>query len=366
MSEEINQLNKYLKYILLMLIFFLLIIFLYFTHLMAGFLVPLFVALFTAFLLQPSIDKLSKAGVPNWLAIIIITALFLLVISFLLTILILSLQNFANDLPELSEEFRVKSLELFKRLSNLEIIQNYIDRERFLDLVFNIAAKINFGSYMLVTMTKTLELLKNFGLYILGLIFILPGISRIQWRIAKAFPKNERKIFVIFTNITRQIQNYIVVKSLVSLLIGFLSYLVCVIFKVKYAPLWGFITFLFNYIPYIGSIVAVQLPAALSLMQYQSALHTISLLILLTLFQNIVGNLIEPKFYSHGVNLTPIVIFTSLLIWGYIWGIAGVFLAVPVTSAINLICENISTLKPVSTLISVRRKKRKKKLKKPL
>lgn len=344
--------ERLLKNIFLVLSAALVIVLLYISKVMAGFLVPIFVAFFTAFLLQPFIHNLNKAKVPNWLSIILVVAIFLLILTTLMIILVASINNFAEDLPAYTIEFRQKIVDFFNNIYTNELIQKYIDLDRAMEMIFEMTTNINFGSYMMTTMSKTADMFKNVGLYIIALIFILPGVENVMTRVIKAFPNNDFRIRKVFYNVTVQIQNYIVVKSLVSLMIGLLSFIICLVFGIKYALLWGFVTFLLNYIPYLGSFIAVLPPVILSLIQFQSPIRSLILLIALTAAQMIIGNIVEPKFHSRGVNLAPIVIFTSLLIWGYLWGVAGVFLAVPLMSAFNLICENIESLRPISVLIS--------------
>ena len=149
-------------------------------------------------------------------------------------------------------------------------------------------------------------------------------------------------------------QNFII-----SFFTGLLSYIVCVAFSIKYALLWGVVIFLLNFIPYIGSIIAVMFPMLLCIIQYQSFPRFAFLSIFLISIQMVIGNIIEPKFMSKGVNLSPLVIFTALLVWGYVWGMAGVILSVPIMSALNLIFENIHSLKPISVLISAEKKEKK-------
>jgi predicted PurR-regulated permease PerM len=250
---------------------------------------------------------------------------------------------------------------------NLEIVKNYFHEQKedfinlFVDTVRQVISIDNFRYIIMKPVGIVLNFLKGFGLYALALIFIIPGMDKIPIKILKAFPDEKGpRINEMITNIKESIQNYIVAKSIISFGVGFLSFIICIIFQVKYALLWGVIIFLFNYIPYIGSIIAVIFPVTLSLIQFQSFPHFIFLLIALTTVQVIMGNIIEPKFMSKGVNLSPLIIIVSLLVWGYVWGIAGVILSVPIMSAFNIVCENISSLKPVNILISAEKKKKKK------
>ncbi|MCK4798767.1 MAG: AI-2E family transporter [Spirochaetes bacterium] len=364
-----TSINGLLKNIFIILLGFFFMVILYFTHIMVGFLVPIFFAFFTSMFLYPFIHKLHQTRVPNWLSTLIVYLLFILVISIFLTILGVSFGNFVADLPEITREFRDKLVDLIKRLANMEVVKKYIYKEEIMNMLLDVTGKIisieNFKVYIIKPVGVTLDIFKGFGLYALALIFIIPGMSKISDKMLKAFPdESGPKINNIITNINEQIQNYMVAKSIISFATGLISFLICLIFGVKYALLWGVVIFLFNYIPIIGSIIAVIFPISLSIIQYQSFSRFALLASCLIGLQIIIGNIVEPKFMSRGVNLSPLIIFISLLVWGYIWGIAGVILSVPIMSAFNLICENIDSLKPISILISAKKKKKKKLFKK--
>jgi predicted PurR-regulated permease PerM len=332
---------------------------------MSAVLVPIFFAFFTAMFLHPFIHRLHMTRIPNWLSTLIVYLIFILVVGVLLTIIGISFGNFVTDLPEITKEFRNKITDLIKSISEMEIVKRYLREKQneimniLLEMTGQIISISNITTYIIRPVSVSLNILQGFGLYALALIFIIPGMDKISQKILNAFPnKNGPRINNIITNIKEQIQNYMVAKFIISFFTGLISYLICVIFGIKYALLWGVVIFLFNFIPYIGSIIAVIFPILLCLVQYQSFARFLFLTISLTTVQIIMGNIIEPKFMSRGVNLSPMVIFTSLLIWGYIWGIAGVLLSVPIMSALNLICENINSLRPISVLISADKKRK--------
>lgn len=358
-NEAIN------KNIFLILIGFFSIVLLFITHLMSAVLVPIFFAFFTAMFLHPFIHRLHMTRIPNWLSTIIVYLIFILLLGILLTIIGISFGNFVADLPEITREFRNKINDLIQSLSEVDIVKRYLHEKQseimkiLLEMTGQVISISNITTYIIRPVGVTLDILQGFGLYAFALIFIIPGMDKISDKILSAFPnRNGPRINNIITNIKEQIQNYMVAKFIISFFTGLLSYLVCVMFGIKYALLWGVVIFLFNFIPYIGSIIAVTFPILLCIIQYQSFARVLFLTISLTSIQMVIGNIIEPKFMSRGVNLSPLVIFTSLLVWGYIWGIAGVLLSVPIMSALNLICENINSLRPISILISANKKKR--------
>lgn len=362
MLENKESINKN---ILLVLIGFFSLLILYITHFMAAVLVPIFFAFFTAMFLHPFIHHLHMTRIPKWLSTIIVYLIFVIIVGILLTIIGISFGNFVADLPDITREFRNRIIDIIKTISEMEIVKKYLQEKQddimqiLLDITGQIVSISNITTYIIGPVGVTLDIIQGFGLYALALIFIIPGMDKISEKILKAFPnKNGPRINNIITNIYEQIQNYIVAKFIISFATGLLSYIVCVIFSIKYALLWGVVIFLLNFIPYIGSIIAVMFPMLLCIIQYQSFSRFAFLSIFLITIQMVIGNIIEPKFMSKGVNLSPLVIFTSLLVWGYVWGMAGVILSVPIMSAINLIFENISSLKPISVLISAEKKEK--------
>ena len=152
--------------------------------------------------------------------------------------------------------------------------------------------------------------------------------------------KREQTILKAFREITEQIQRYIATKFLISLLTGIVVGIILWIFNIDFLIVWAVLSFFLNFIPNIGSIVAIILPTVMTLIQYESIGYTILVSGIITLAQNLIGNILEPKIMGDKLGLNPLVILLSLLVWGYIWGIAGMFLSVPLTAVLKIIISN--------------------------
>ena len=152
--------------------------------------------------------------------------------------------------------------------------------------------------------------------------------------------QREIKLRRTFKDITEQIQRYVVTKFLISLTMGLLFGIILWLFGVEFFIIWALFAVLLNFIPNIGSVIAVIFPSIMALIQYQSFGYAIIIAGILIVFQNIVGNLIEPKIFGNRLGLNPLVILISLLLWGYIWGIVGMFLSVPLTAVIKIVISN--------------------------
>jgi predicted PurR-regulated permease PerM len=162
--------------------------------------------------------------------------------------------------------------------------------------------------------------------------------------LTSAIAAREIKVEKTFKDITEQIQRYIATKFLISLLTGIVVGIILWIFGVDFVIVWAVITFFFNFIPNIGSILAIALPTVMTLIQFETVGYTLLVAGILIFVQNIIGNIIEPMIMGDKLGLNPLIILLSLLLWGYIWGIAGMFLSVPLTAVVKIIISNSNSI----------------------
>jgi predicted PurR-regulated permease PerM len=153
-------------------------------------------------------------------------------------------------------------------------------------------------------------------------------------------------------SISKQIGQYLVVKVAISGTTGVLVWIILSLLKVEFALTWGALAFFLNFIPSIGSIIASIPPVLLAVVQYYPSVWTpVLTAVALLLVQMTMGNIIEPKIMGDNLNLSPVVILLALIFFGWMWGIVGALLSVPIAAAIKIVCENIDALKPISILM---------------
>ena len=157
---------------------------------------------------------------------------------------------------------------------------------------------------------------------------------------------------LILSEIATQVQRYIWMKTLVSLLTGALSYVILKLVGVDFAAVWALLIFLLNYIPNIGSILGVIFPALLTLVQFDTLTPFLLITVGLGTVQFIVGNVIEPAFMGKSLNLSSFMIVLSLTFWGLVWGIPGMFLSVPIMVVTAIICSRIEGLRRIAVILS--------------
>ncbi|MFW5833076.1 MAG: AI-2E family transporter [Pseudomonadota bacterium] len=165
-------------------------------------------------------------------------------------------------------------------------------------------------------------------------------------------PVRAQRTRVAIDRAIERIEVYIRVKTFVSALTAALSYAVMWLFEINYASFWALIIFLLNYIPNIGSILAVTFPTVLTLAQFADLVTTLTVGGLLTALQFTIGNILEPRLMGTSLNLSPFVIILSLAVWGSIWGVAGMFLCVPLTMILLILLSQFPQSRPIAVLLS--------------
>lgn len=208
----------------------------------------------------------------------------------------------------------------------------------------------------LVTWTTGLvsSLASNLTLIIIYLLFLFIEQSVFEKKFSALFsdPDKLEKAHQIRTEIITKIRVYLSVKTLVSVMTGVLSAGLLSLIGVDFAVFWGFIIFLLNYIPTIGSLLGVVFPAILSLVQFDSSWQFFVVVAVLGSAQFSIGNILEPRLMGSSLNLSGLVIMLGLAIWGGIWGITGMILSVPITVVIMIICAQFPASRPIAVLLS--------------
>jgi len=153
-----------------------------------------------------------------------------------------------------------------------------------------------------------------------------------------------------FQNTSRDIQKYLAIKTGISAATGILATVVCLVFRVDFPLLWGMVAFLFNFVPAIGSIVAGIPPVLLALLLH-GFWPSMGVLACYLAINMTLGNFIEPMLLGERFGLSTVIVILSVLVWGFIWGPVGMFLAVPLTMLVKVMLDNSSDLRWVSALM---------------
>lgn len=184
--------------------------------------------------------------------------------------------------------------------------------------------------------------------------FLLAEGRYLGAKVAAMFNTKEQaeKASALLSDISESIRRYIWIKTLVSLLTATASYIVLRVIGVDFAETWAILVFVLNFIPNIGSILAVTFPALIALVQFDSLSPFTTFVLGLTILQFAVGSILEPILMGSTLNMSPFAIILGLAFWGTIWGIVGMFLSVPILVLVMIVCAHIPSWRWIAILLS--------------
>jgi AI-2 transport protein TqsA len=187
------------------------------------------------------------------------------------------------------------------------------------------------------------------GLY---LMFLLLESARFPQRVRKAYPTDRaEQILDVFGRINSAIISYLKAKFLSSIIVAVPVGIALAVGGVRFAILWAVLTFVGNFIPYVGSAVAYTLPVAFAFTQSDGILMPVVIAVVVALIHVVSATVAEPMILGRAVGLSPLVILAALTLWGLLWGLPGMFLAVPLTVVVKIVLENIELTRPVGKLL---------------
>jgi predicted PurR-regulated permease PerM len=320
----------------------------YILYICQGYLIPMILAFLIWDVIRGLRDffsriKFIKDKFPIWLLNTISFGFIFLVLSILSNLIINGINQLTLDLPQYEANVaHINALMIEKyEFNTLEKIENYTGTFEFTSLIQPIFNGLS-------------VLLGNGFMIALYCLFILLEENTFRKKIRLMF-KNE-KDFNQMNKVLHQIDTlfteYLSLKTMVSLLTGFLSYIVLLLLGVHSPILWAILIFLLNYIPSIGSLIATGFPAIFAMLQFGDLSSGLWVLLSVGTIQLIVGNFLEPKIMGNSLNISPFVVLIALVVWGAIWGIVGMLLSVPITVMMIIIMAQFDNTRGLAILLS--------------
>ena len=185
------------------------------------------------------------------------------------------------------------------------------------------------------------------------LVFLMLGAHRFPARVRSGFsPEQADHVLAIIGSINRAMVSYLRAKVLSSLITALPVVAILRTFGVSFPGTWGVVAFVGNFVPYVGSLIALALPVLLAILELEPPWRPLVVLALLLLVQFVSNNFIEPRLTAHAVDLNPLVVLVALAFWGLCWGAVGMVLAVPLPVMLKIVWENIALTRPLARLMS--------------
>ena len=298
----------------------------------APLIVPFLLSLFLAIILSPLYNYFCKKGLKSIFSLTIVLSLFLVVIGAVIKLLGSSVEDFITNIS-----FYEKQLSL--HLDSLESLLSYIGVEISLD---NFSGFLH-SKQMLLFTTNLIQslgtMVTSSFVILLTLIFMILE-SRAFFSKVVYISKGSNSV-VHLEEIVKKIQDYMVLKSMISFFTGIIIWIALSLVGTEYAFLWAVMAFMFNFIPNIGSIIAA-VPAVLLTLVQLGFFYSFVVASIYFVVNIVIGSIIEPRIMGNGFGLSTLVVFLSLLFWGWLLGAVGMLLSIPLTIMLKIILDSDS------------------------
>ena len=303
---------------------------------------PFLLALFISIICAQPISWLEKKRIPRWLALIIVILGLIVLFSGFTFLIGGTLSSFSGNLSKYESTLTTISNSFIQYLNEKGL---KIPR----DQISNMIQPAKILEFTASALNTIFNMVGSTFIIFLIILFILMEFGSFSVK-AKAIQIESDKSISYFSTILQNIRHYLAIKTLLCISVGILVYLALFIIGVDYPLLWALIAGVMNYIPNIGSFVATIPTVLFALVQLGlgGALWTLGSTMVI---HNILGNFIEPRLMGRGLGLSTLVVFLSLLFWGFILGMVGMFLSVPFTMTIKIILEQNEKTKWLAILL---------------
>ena len=305
--------------------------------------VPFLLSVFIAMACSPIITWANQYKLPRVIAVILVILIIVIFGLILAALVGQSMNEFTQNLPQYREQLVEEFAWVIGQLDKVNIIVNQDALISYLDP----GAAMNMATNLLSSLGGVLT---NFLLILLIVVFMLFEAESVPKKIHIALDDPSMKMQQVDKFLV-SVKNYLAIKTLVSLGTGLIIGLWLYFLGVDHFLLWAVLAFLFNYIPNIGSIIAAVPAVLLAFVQLGPA--TAGFTALGFVVSNMVmGNIIEPRYMGRGLGLSTLVVFLSLIFWGWLLGTVGMLLSVPLTMIVKIALESSPDTRWVALLLA--------------
>jgi len=302
--------------------------------------VPVLLASFIAIVISPIYAWLIKRKVPSAFALLAVILGLMVVFSLVGVLIGSSLQSFSSNMPLYEAQMQIQLDVLTAKLNSLGIIEGELGS------LFNPSALMKYSATVL---KGAGSIVTNSFMILLIIVFMLLESTNFAKKLERA--KGHGSAMVQIDEVFTKIKHYMAIKAVISLVTGAVITLLLLLIGLDYAILWGFIVFLLNFIPNIGSILAA-VPAVLLAFVQLGTFGALEIGAIYLIINIVIGSIIEPKLMGAGLGISTLVVFLSLIFWGWLLGPVGMLLSIPLTITIKIMLYSQDQTRWLAVLMS--------------
>ncbi|MBN2456994.1 MAG: AI-2E family transporter [Sedimentisphaerales bacterium] len=295
--------------------------------------IPFVLAIFIFLLVSPILDfQVIRLKIPRALAVALSLLVVLFIIVVLCVLIVLAVQTIVATIGRYSDSFANLAEKIFGKMDSwgIDLNQDKIVQD----------LRDNIPKFVTDALSRVFGLVSSLFFVLIFVAFLLAGRNPHAIRSG------------VYADIDQKVRRYIGTKIAISAVTGLVVWWFLAMVGLQLAGVFGMLAFLLNFIPSIGSIISTLLPIPVAVAQFQNVWFVVLVVSVPGLVQTIIGNVIEPKVMGKGLNLHPVIVLLALSFWGLLWGVAGMFLATPMTATIRIVLMQFDTLKPIGNLLA--------------
>lgn len=309
----------------------------------ADIIVPFILALFIAVILNPLVQRMVRIRIPRVLAITLLISIIIIAMVLLVAYLGTSLNELARTLPKYRSSLVIPLLQIEPWLQragievSVEELLKYIDPNAAMTLVTSLLAQLS-------------NAMTSIFLLFLTVVFMLLEVPQLPAKLQHIMVRPVEGMGAIQRALD-SVSRYLVLKTAISLVTGCVVWGMLVALDVRFAFVWGLLAFALNYIPNIGSVLAA-IPPILQVLVFSGLYDALILLAGYLVINLVFGNILEPRMMGRGLGLSTLVVFLSLIFWGWLLGPVGMLLSVPLTIIVKIALEQTAGGQSIAILLS--------------
>lgn len=314
----------------------------------SGIMVPFLLAIFLSIVLNPLVTFLLRRGVRRGLAITLVMMGVLVCIGLLVALVAGSVNEFSDIYPELRTQMEQKLgiIQHFAATFNINISTDRLAERLDPNAIMNMAT---------IVLSQFSGAMTNTVLLLMTVVFMLFEVHHLPYKLRFALVNPKIRIAGLHKAL-KGVTHYLALKTLISMITGVAVWLALLLLGVKFALLWGVLAFILNFIPNIGPVIA-GIPPVIQALLLNSAYDAALVAGLFTAIHMLFGNMLEPRIMGKGLGLSSLVVFLSLIFWGWLLGPVGMLLSVPLTSVCKILMETTPGGSKLAVLLGTGRPK---------
>lgn len=314
--------------------------------------VPVVTAITLAYILWPAIARLKSWKVPHLVAVLLVVFLAVILLSLVGLLIYGQVSDFVSVVPDYWKQFQELRVEKLPEMPELldTLIKSKADE--LLNKI-DLQSLSSLPKYLFKGVGSVLSFLGQAVLVFLLTIFILIEQPAYHRRLKNIFGTRRATTTTgMVDDISSRIAGYIWVRFVTTVGLAVVFSLGLLIGGVQYAYIWGPLAAMLNLVPYLGAFIGAVPPMIMALVQFNSLVSVVLVLGFIMAVQFVESNIVMPRMLKGSLNISLLAQLISTIYWGWLWGAVGIVLAVPITAAIKVFCDNVETLKPLGELLS--------------